>query len=80
LFTELFSALIDSIIVAFYSLTQGWPNYDTRAASGSPTSLIRPAKYLAHFSQAPRFELWTAVQQYWLLPVSCWLVCRSSAI
>jgi len=51
---------------------QGWPNY------GPPTSLIRPAKYLAHLFQAPRFRLWTAVQQHWLMPVSCWLVCHSS--
>jgi len=25
---------------------------------------LRPAKYLAHFFQAPRFRLWTAVQQH----------------
>jgi len=37
-----------------------------------------PVKYLAHFFQALRFRLWTAVQQHWLLLVSCWLVCRSS--
>jgi len=30
------------------------------------------------FFQAPGFRLWTAVQQHWLLPVPCWLVCRSS--
>jgi len=59
-------------------VTQGWPNYGPRAAYGRPTSLFRPAKYLADFFQAPRFRLWTAVQQHWLLPVSCWFVCRSS--
>ena len=40
-----------------FSLHQGWPNY------GPPTSLIWPAKYLAHFFQVTRFRLWTAVQQ-----------------
>jgi len=58
-------------------LAHGWPNYDPLAAFGPPTSLIQPAKYLAHFIQAPRSN-WTAVQQHWLLPVS-WLVCRSSS-
>jgi len=52
------------------TVEQGWPNNCWRAASGPPTSLIRPAKYFAHFFQAPRFRLWTAVQQHWLLPVT----------
>jgi len=43
-----------------------------------PTSLIRPAEYVAHFVQGPRFRLWTVVQQRWLLPVSCSIVCCSS--
>ena len=28
------------------------------------------------FFQAPRFQLWTAVESHWLLAVSCWLHCR----
>ena len=32
-----------------FSLHQVWPNYGPRASSSPPTSLIRPAKYLAHF-------------------------------
>jgi len=48
---------------SLHSLHQRWPNY------GPPTSLIRPAKYLAYFFQVPRFRLPTAVQQHQLLPV-----------
>ena len=32
-----------------HALLQGWPNYGSRAASGPPTSLTRPANYIAHF-------------------------------
>jgi len=32
---------------------------------------VGPAKYLAHCFQTPRFRLWSAVQQHWLLPISC---------
>ena len=34
---------------SLHILHQRWPNYGLRAASGPPTSLIRPAKYLANF-------------------------------
>jgi len=36
-------------------------------ATLQPAGRIRPAKSLAQFFQAPRFPLWTAVQQHWLL-------------
>jgi len=45
-------------------------NYGLRATSGQPTSLLRPAKYLVLFFQAPRFRLWTTVQEHWLLLVT----------
>ena len=48
-------------------LNKGWPKYVPRAVSFPPTSLIRPAKYLEHFFQAPRFRVWTAGQQHWRL-------------
>jgi len=34
---------------SLHILHQRWPNYGPRTASGPPTSLIRPAKYLANF-------------------------------
>jgi len=50
-----------------------------------PASRVRPADQFnlprripCIFFPAPRFRLWPGVQQHWLLPVSCWLVCRSS--
>jgi len=49
---------------SLHSLHQRWPNYGPRAASGPPTSLMRPVKYLANFFQVPRFRLSTAVQQH----------------
>jgi len=42
-----------------------------------PTDKFNLAR-LAHSFQAPHLWLWTAVYQHWLLPGSCWLVCRSS--
>jgi len=60
----------DILVFGTLCLGQEWPNYSLRAASNPPASLILPAKYLAHFYQAPRFQLWTAVQQHWLLLVT----------
>ena len=51
------------------TIKQGWPNSGSRVASVRLTSLILPAKYLAHFFHAPHFRLWTAVQHHLLLPV-----------
>ena len=55
---------------SLHSLHHRWPNYGPWAASGLPTSLIRPAKYIAHFFQVPPFRLPTAVQQHQLPPVT----------
>jgi len=55
---------------SLHGLHQRWPNYGPWAASGLPTSLIGPAKYLAKFFQVPRFRQSTAVQQHQLLPVT----------
>jgi len=44
-----------------------------------PTGQFNPAHQIpCTLIQAPRFPLWTAVDQHWLLPVSFWLVFRSS--
>ena len=42
--------------------TRGGPKYGPQAACDPPTSLIQPAKYLAHFFQAQHFQKQTAVQ------------------
>jgi len=51
--------------------------YTTGVAKLQPSGHIRPADQFnptqqipCTFFQAPRFRLWTAVQQHWLLPVT----------
>ena len=48
----------------FSQSTSGVAKLRPTAASGLPTSLIRPVKYLSHFFQVQRFRLCTAVQQH----------------
>jgi len=51
-----------------FDLEQGWPNYDRIR----PADRFNPARQTpCTFFQAPRFRLWTAVQEHWLLSISC---------